>query len=240
MRRISPLSSAGGPGAGTARLTSGQKAAVARVGCAATDRSGPATRGPVVLLCGPTGVGKTTVLDAVAAGLAATCSTDIRAAADWITALDSRGLVLPDVVIADDAHESSASDLLRLVVAIRDRRRHTGLVLAGEGRLLSVVARDIRLEQAVGMRAILSPLTATETRAIVAECLANSDPPGEDRRHDPLAEATRSIHEIAAGMPGAVVRIAGQAAIVADTRPDRRLTAADIELVHRRLSLTAA
>jgi len=237
---ITPPEEAPRAGGRPFRLTPAQEAAVARIGCAATDRCRPAARDPVALLCGPAGVGKTTVLHAVAAGLAGTCSTDIRAAAAWLTALDTRGLVLPDVVIADDAHESSSGDLLRLVTAIRDRRHHTGLVLAGEGRLLSVVARDIRLEQAVGMRAILRPLTATETRAIVAACLTGSDPTGEDGHDDPLAEAARSIHEIAAGMPAAVVRIAGQAAIVADSRPDRRLTAADIELVHRRLSLTAA
>jgi type II secretory pathway predicted ATPase ExeA len=237
---ITPPQEASRAGGRHVRLTPTQEAAVARVGCGMTDRSGSAARGPVVLLCGPAGVGTTTVLHALAAGLAATCSTDIRTAADWITALDTRGLALPDVVIADNAHESSSRDILRLITAIRDQRRQMGLVLAGEGRLLSVVARDVRLERAVGMRATLRPLTATETRAIVAECLANSDPPGEVGQHDPLAEAARSIHEIAAGMPGAVVRITGQAAIVADSRPDRQLTAADIELVHRRLSLTAA
>jgi len=221
-------------------LTPAQQAAVARVGCALTDQDGPAARGSVALLCGPSGVGKTTVLHAVVAGLTATYATDMRAVADWITALDTRSLVLPDVVIADDAHESSSSDILRLVTAIRDRRCRGGLVLAGEGRLLSLVARDVRIEQAVGMRAILRPFTAAETRAVVAACLALSDPPGEKRHDDPLAEAAQSIHEITAGMPAAVTRIVAQAAIVADSRPDRRLTAADIELVHRRLSLSAA
>jgi DNA polymerase III delta prime subunit len=237
-------------GAGAFRLTAAQEAAVARVGCAVTDRDAPSTGGPttggattgnsVVLLCGPAGVGKTTVLHAVRAGLVATCSSDIRTAADWSALLGTRAAVLPDVVIADDAHESSCGDILRLLNAVRSRRPRARLVLAGEGRLLSVVARDGRIGQAVGMRAILRPFTPAETRAVVARFLDRGAPSETERHDDPLVETARSIHEIAAGMPGAVVRIAGQAAIMADTRPDRRLTAADIELVHRRLSLSAA
>jgi len=225
---------------GPRRLTPAQEAAVARVGWAVTDRDLPAAAAPVVLLCGPTGVGKTTVLNAVRDGLAVTRLADLRTAADWIEILGTRGIVLPEIVIADDAHEASCGDLLRLVAAVHGRHPRGRLVLSGEGRLLSIVARDGRIEQAVGMRAVLRPFTAADTRAVVAGMLGSGDTPTAGGHEDPLAEAARTIHEIAGGMPGAVLRITRQAAFMADARPDRRLTAADIELVHGRLSLTAA
>jgi type II secretory pathway predicted ATPase ExeA len=217
------------------RLTPGQEAAVARVGCAVTEADSPA-RGPVVLLCGPIGVGTTTVLHALAAALSGSRSVAMQTAVDWAGQLGQAD-DLPEVVIADDAHEASCGDLLRLVTAVRGRRPRGRLVLAGEGRLLSIVARDVRIEQAVGMRAILRPFTLAETRDVVAGIL----PPSAATAAGPeVPEAVRRIHEIAAGMPGVVTRIAGQAAVLADSRPGRQLTPADIELVHGRLSLSAA
>lgn len=220
-----------------APLTPAQEAAVARIGCAVTDDRGPAGGGPVVLLCGPVGVGKTTVLRALCTALARPRSAEVRAAADWIETLGKPTAGLPDVVIADDAHESSCGDILRLVTAVRGRRPQGRLVLAGEGRLLSIVARDVRVEQAVGMRAILRPFTLAETRAVVAGILDTGDPSTAGPQGP---EAVRRIHEIAGGMPGAVMRIAGQVAVLAESRPGCPPTPSDVELVHRRLSLSAA
>jgi hypothetical protein len=144
----------------------------------------------------------------------------------------------PDVVLADDAHEADASALVRLLDACRARRPEASLVLAGEGRLLSLVSRDPRLVRAVGLRAVLRPFTEDETRTVLEATLfaGGSGCMGADDR----AAVARTIHEIAGGIPAAVSRLAEFAALVADARPDGAIEPRDVETIHRRLSLEAA
>jgi type II secretory pathway predicted ATPase ExeA len=106
--------------------------------------------------------------------------------------------------------------------------------LAGEGRLLSLVARDRRLEQMVSLRGVIPPFTLDETRMLVAARLAAA---GSLDERDQVA---RTIHEIAAGIPAVVTRIADLAAVVVEASPGRTLVPDDIEAIHRRLSLQAA
>ncbi len=189
--------------------------------------------GGVALLCGPPGTGKTVVLDALAAMLAGRATR--RPLAAW---LDDTATDLPEFVLADDAHATDVTALLRLLDTCRARRSEACLVLAGEGRLLSLVSRDPRLVRAVGLRAVLRPFAEAETRTVLDATLFASC---GGRMTVPECDAVaRTIHEIAAGIPAIVTRLAEFAALVAGARPHGGLVPADIEAIHRRLSLQAA
>lgn len=207
------------------RLTAAQRAAVAKLACGCEQAGG------IALLCGPGGVGKTTVLAELAAAIGPRRSVGLADAAHWAEAA-----TLPDIVLVDDAHLADEMPLARLLQRCRDRKPAACLVLAGEGRLFTLMTRDTRLEQAVRIRVALPAFTAAETRGLVAATLARAVGRPVD-----VAEATaRAVHEIAAGAPAAVVRLAELAGVMAAARPDDPLSAADIEAIHGRLSPAAA
>jgi len=209
-------------------LTDGQRAALAKLAC------GVESPGGVAILCGPPGTGKTTVLAHLADGQSRAGRRCIsRQLAAWDTDRGSDASLF-DLFIVDDAHESDAEAIARLLAACRSRRADAAVVLAGEGRLLTLVSRDHHVEQAVGLRATLRPFSALETRRLLEPIL-----PGAATRPE-VAAVAQTIHEISAGIPRAALRLAELAAVVADSRADAGLTVADIELVHRRLSLQAA
>lgn len=207
------------------RLTAAQRAAVAKLACGCEQTGG------IALLCGPGGVGKTTVLGELALAIGPRRSVGRADTAHWAEAA-----MLPDVVLVDDAHLADETTLVRLLQRCRDRKPPACLVLAGEGRLFTLMTRDTRLEQSVRIRVALPVFTAAETRRLLTATLARvaGRPVG-------VAEATaRTVHEIAAGAPAAVVRLAELAGVVAAARPDDPLSAADIEAIHGRLSPAAA
>lgn len=208
-------------------LVDSRRAAVARLAYAVERPGGMA------LLCGPSGTGKTAVLDALAAALDGRAIR--RPLAAW---LDDGAADLPGIVLVDDAHEADVAALLRLLEACRTRRPEASLVLAGQGRLLSLVSRDPRLVRAVGLRAVLRPFTAGETRSVLDATLFAARPIRMDL--DARAEIARTIHEIAGGIPASVTRLAEFAALVVEARTDGVLVPADVETIHRRLSLEAA
>ena len=217
------------PPAATEPLTDTQRAAVAKLACACEQPGG------VALLCSPPGAGKTTVLaHLVAAAARRDQSSEIRPVGAW---LEAAAGPLPDVVCADAAHEADEAALVRLVDRCRSRQPAASVVLAGEGRLLTLVSRDPRLERAVSLRATLRPFSPDETRQLLdARLFTAACPPATDSRDD----VARTIHEIAAGIPAAVVRLTDLARVVAEARPDGELTVDDIEAIHRRLTLQAA
>jgi type II secretory pathway predicted ATPase ExeA len=207
-------------------LSDPQRAALAKIACGLEAATG------LVLLCGPAGVGKTLVLDELARSLPPRGQTARReCVADWLSWSGD----LPAVVLADDAHLATEGDLGRLLDRCR-RAGPTSLVLAGEGRLLSLVSRDPRLEQAVRIRVSLLPGTLADTLEVLARVFAAAPLPGP--AFDEAAVAT--IHEIAGGVPGAIVRLADLAGVLASARPDGRLSADDIEAIHRRIAPQAA
>lgn len=205
-------------------LTHSQRSAAARLAYALE------SPGAVALLCGPRGVGKTLVLSHVAASRAAGGVACVRCmACDGVPAHTPAGILL-----VDDAHLVPAAELATLVDSWRRRAPQGGLVLAGEGRLLTLAARDERLEQAVMLRAVLRPFTPAESDLAVAARLAEAcAPDGRDA-------VVRAIHEIAAGLPAQVVRLAELVRTVAASMPTGQLTPDHVEAVHRRLSLQAA
>ncbi len=209
-------------------LTDSRRAALARLAYAVERPGG------VALLCGPAGTGKTAVLDHLAAG--STRRAERRPLAAWLDG--GAAADLPEIVLADDAHAADVTALLGLLEAVRSRRPEASLVLAGEGRLLSLVSRDPRLVRAAGLRAVLPPFTAEETRRVLDATLFAA---GAARQPPEARDAVvRAIHEIAAGIPAAVVRLAEFVALVAEARPDGVIEAADVEAIHRRLTPLAA
>jgi len=207
-------------------LTPSQQAALAKVACTCR------LPGGVAVLCGPRGVGTSLVLARLAQHVAGEGrSVERRAVGDWSTAIAADHAPLPDVLVADDAHLAEPESLARLIDRCRGRRPAVAVVLAGQGRLLTLLARDSRLEAAVTLRATLRPCSLAESRTIV---LAQARTATFDD------EALDAVHEIAAGIPAAIGRLVALADIVAGTRADPRVVAGDVEEIHRRLSPLAA
>lgn len=205
-------------------LTEPQSAALAKLACGVTGGEG------LALLCGPPGAGKTTVLERLAA--------DLRSLGRSVTVADVAGLLEPsatpaDVVIADDAHLVDAADLGRLLARCRTAWSGAVLVLAGQGRLLTLLARDPRLSEAARIRAILLPGSLADTAALLERRAAAGGLRLDER-------AVAILHEIAGGTPAGVMRLAELADVVAASTPDGLVTATDIEAIHRRLSPQAA
>lgn len=207
-------------------LTPTQEAALAKVAVACRRPGG------VAVLCGPRGVGTSLVL-ARLAGHAGREGRGIehRDARAWDGVIADGRHGLPDVVLADDAHLVGTDVLVRLLEHCRGRRPAAAVVFAGEGRLLTLLSRDSRLEAAVTLRATLRPCCLDESRTIVAATVRTA-------RFDDAAVTT--VHEIAAGIPAALRRLVELADIVAASRTDTRVGVGDVEAIHRRLSPLAA
>jgi len=210
-------------------LTLGQQAAVARLAYALESAAA------VAILCGPPGVGKSLVLGRVAATASIHGRPCHRCAwRDGAPTILADGASGDTILLVDDAHEATAEALATLVESWPRTHPAGGVVLAGEGRLLTLVTRDARIEKAVMLRATLGPFTRAESTLAVATRLESGGSPAE---RDLLA---RAIHDLAAGIPARVVRLAELVQTVAEGTPSHRLTPADVEAVHRRLSLQAA
>ncbi|MFM7137903.1 MAG: hypothetical protein ACKO1M_12680 [Planctomycetota bacterium] len=207
-----------------AQLTAPQTAALAKVACGIEGQTG------VALLCGPAGVGKTTVLEHLASDSRLTHEAlPIRDVAAWLATAGE----LPPILLVDDAHLASDHDLVGLLARAKARRPAAAVILAGQGRLLTLVSRDRRIEQAVRIRATLLPGSLADTSVLVAATVP-ADGPAFDEA------ALVAIHEIAGGVPGDVVRLASLAGLIAPELADGLVTADDVEAVHRRLAPQAA
>lgn len=203
-------------------LTEPQLAALAKIACGIESGTG------IALLCGPPGVGKTTVLEHLAADLGLHGQACIiRDVSGWLETDEE----LPEVVFADDAHNANEADLTRLLARGQARRPTAPLVLAGQGRLLTLISRDRRLEQATRLTAALLPGCLDVTGSLIGD---QSDGPRFDET------AILAIHEIAGGVPADILKLADLARLVAVPAGDGHVTADDIEAIHRRLSPRAA
>lgn len=219
-------------------LTKPQQAALARLLYAVRQPSGMA------VLCGPGGTGVTTVLTqlsencvAVAAGVVRLSGRNLdhnlMVRAPLRASCDGRPAT-PQVVLLDDAHLVDAAALADLVAALRAESETQSIVLAGRGRLLTLVAREQDLQQQVLLRAVLPPWTPAETEAYVCDRLTTTGVGGW------AAAVPLTVHEIAAGIPRMVQRLVESVLLVAVTHPDHTLSCDDVERMYERLSLAAA
>lgn len=208
----------------TTRLTDGQQAALARLGCV-LERPGS-----LAVICGPAGTGVTMLLRQLEAAVAGTRSVACRTLIEWESVDPARW---PDIVIADDVHEAADGAIGRLLARVRAGHPGAGVVLAGRGRVFTLLARDLAVESQVSLRAVLHPFTAAETAALLAAAAPVGVPA------DALDPVALTIHEIAGGVPAAALRLAELALLVASSRGGP-LEPADVEVIHRRVSLTAA
>jgi type II secretory pathway predicted ATPase ExeA len=206
-------------------LTDGQRAAVARLGCV-LERPGS-----LAVVCGPTGTGVTTLLRHVEAAVSRTRTVACRPLVEWESIDPVRW---PDVVIADDVHDAADGAISRLLARVRAGHAGAGVVLAGRGRVFTLLARDQAAESQVSLRAVLHPFTAAETAALLASAAPRAGV--SPAALDPVA---LTIHEIAGGVPAAALRLAEMALLVASSSGGP-LRPADVEALHRRVSLTAA
>ena len=229
-----------------------QQAAAARLLYAVRQQQG------VAVLCGPGGTGVSTVLDHVAnelesAGLSAIRVSGRNLVVDQLADLRSvrtnqsadraiafaglregkAGSAAP-VLLVDDGHGCEASQLAEFVVTIQASLPSAAIVLAGRGRLLTLLAREQELQEQVLLRAVLPPWALPETAAFVRERFAAARVPVSD---DALLT---TMHEIAAGIPQAIVRLVETAVLIAKAHPAHLLRRVDVEQMHDRLSLAAA
>ncbi len=229
-----------------------QQAAAARLLYAVRQQQG------VAVLCGPGGTGVSTVLDHVANELESAGLSTIRVSGrnlvvDQLADLRSvrtnqsadraisfaglregkAGSAAP-VLLVDDGHGCEASQLAEFVATIQASLPSAAIVLAGRGRLLTLLAREQELQEQVLLRAVLPPWALPETAAFVRERFAAARVPVSD---DALLT---TMHEIAAGIPQAIVRLVETAVLIAKAHPAHLLRRVDVEQMHDRLSLAAA
>lgn len=182
------------------------------------------------MLCGPAGTGKTLLLSRLATELTGAGGVVMATSPRQAAAGDLLGRV--DVLMVDDAHLAPdagwLADLVERAGACRT------VVLAGQGRLLTLLARVRPLEEQVCLRAVLGPWTRDETDAYVSAALpcltgiANA------------AELRERMHDLAAGTPRHVARLVEAARMVIASHPGHRLTTRDLETFQQRLFLEAA
>lgn len=212
------------------RLLAVQEAAVAKLAFAAEQPAAAA------VLCGPPGSGKSLVVEAVKTtleGAGHTCRI-----VPWQTLRESPPGAAADVLLVDAVDDAAEGELAAVMTRCWASNPKMRIILAGSGRLLTLVSRDTRLERHLGLRAVLTPCSRGETRRLVADILA----PGNDETElsAGMWAVADTIHEITGGIPADVVRLTGLAAVVAADRSAAPLAPAVIERVHGRLAVTAA
>lgn len=211
------------------RLFAVQEAAVAKLAYVAEQP------GAAAVLCGPPGTGKSLVLEAVGRRLEST-GLSCRLVR-WQSVRESPPDDRPDVLLVDSVDDAGEGELAAVMSRCWGGQPQTRIVLAGAGRLLTLVSRDTRLERHVGLRAVLTPCSRAETRRLVASVLAGGP------QAEPSVNATAvadTIHEITGGIPADIDRLAGLASLVAADRSATTLSPEVIERIHGRLALTAA
>ena len=208
-------------------LVAAQQAAIARLRDAIR-------RGGLAVLCGPAGSGKTMLLARLASEQAAVAGRPCGP-------FPLRQLVEePDhrpqrVALIDDAHAAlDAAELRRVVDRLERHAESTAIVLAGEGRLLTLLARQPDLEQRVRLRAVVRAWSESETLSLLTAAL----PAVMDRGEGP--QLASRIHELAAGIPRQVVRLIDTVGMVLAAEPGHDLSVDDLETFHRRLFVQAA
>lgn len=212
------------------RLLAAQAAAVAKLAYVAEQP------GAAAVLCGPPGTGKSLVLEAAARTLES--AGHACRIVSWRSLREAAFGDCPDVLLVDTVDDAADGELAAVLDRCWAANPQARIVLAGAGRLLTLIARDARLERRMGLRAVLTPCSRAETQRLVADRLAPAHDQGSGSTT--AAAVADAIHEIAAGIPADIERLAGLAALVAADRSTTTLTPEVIERVHGRLAVTAA
>lgn len=212
------------------RLLAVQEAAVAKLAYAAEQPAAAA------VLCGPPGTGKSLVVETVARILAV--AGHACRIVTWQALRESPPREWPDVLLIDAVDDAAEGELATVMSRCWASKPEMRIILAGSGRLLTLVSRDTRLERHLGLRAVLTPCSRGETRQLVADMLTPRN--NEAELSAVTLAVADTIHEITGGIAADVTRLAGLAAVVAADRSGPPLTPAVIERVHGRLAVTAA
>ncbi len=198
--------------------------------------------GGLAVLCGPGGTGVTTVLGQLAAELKQAERPVLRLSGYDLGEADLRpwaeGIAgpaaMPPVVLMDDGHAVADGQLTAFVRQAFASIPAAAIVLAGRGRLLTLLARERDLGGRVMLRSVLRAWTCAETEAVVGRRLEAAGVVGHE------ASVPATIHAITAGIPQAIRQLLETVLLVAATQPEHRLRCDDIERMHERLSLAAA
>lgn len=220
-------------------LTGSQLAAAARLVHAVVDGAIVDPACGLAVLVGPAGVGKTLVLERVAARLPTPAGIVGCRPGEDLSGLSQAsppaGGAPAPVLVLDDAHRLTDAGLRALEALLGPRgnrekkastdRGYQAVICAGRGRLLTLLTRRVGLASQVSLRATICPMTVEETGRLVA-------------RVGGLTEAglVRRMHELTGGVPRAILRLCGIADVVgtAGLGPD------EFEAIQRRSSLPAA
>jgi energy-coupling factor transporter ATP-binding protein EcfA2 len=212
------------------QLLAVQEAAVAKLAYVAEQP------GAAAVLCGPPGSGKSLVLEAAARTLESVghaCRI-----VSWRSLREAALGDCPDVLLVDAVDDAADGELAAMLDGCWAANPQARIILAGAGRLLTLMARDARLERRIRLRAVLTPCSRAETQRLVADRLATGHDQGSGSTT--AAAVADTIHEITGGIPADIERLASLAALVAADRSTTRLSPEVIERVHARLAVTAA
>lgn len=212
------------------QLLAVQEAAVAKLAYVAEQP------GAAAVLCGPPGTGKSLVLEAAARMLES--AGHACRIVSWRSWREAALGDCPDVLLVDAVDDAADGELAAMLDRCWAANPQARIILAGAGRLLTLMVRDARLERRIRLRAVLTPCSRAETQRLVADRLATGHDQGSGSTT--AAAVADTIHEITGGIPADIERLASLAALVAADRSATRLTPEVIERVHGRLAVTAA
>ena len=139
------------------------------------------------------------------------------------------------VLIVDEAHlieDQRVFQALQLLLNFRRPPRiDFSLILVGERELLSQVSRMAPLDERIGIKALLSPLSQEETARYVTHRLevAGTKKPAFDDG------ALRALFELSGGVPRKINRLADLALLVGYADNIKPLTADEVEAVGEEL-----
>lgn len=143
------------------------------------------------------------------------------------------------VVVVDEAHLLSGTPLLetlRLLTNFEiDGRPALTLVLVGQPTLLAALDRLPALEERLGVKSLLRPLSADEHFAYVGHRLSAAGA----ARHIFDPGALEAVHQLADGIPRRINRLCDLALLVAFAEEQSSITAAQIEALAGELTAVA-